>query len=238
MAPYSALRLLASVIFAIGATAQRHPLTDVPPSAPGIEHKEWFPEHFSLQFPAGKQIEVVAGLNNLGEESYNVTAIYGSLNAAHDFSLFFQNFTGLPYYDVLAPGGQVSLAYYFITAPNLPPRDFQVALTAFYNTETQGFATTFFNKTITIVEQPRFIDFELIFLWLLMLGLLGGGGYLLYNYLSSIGWIKKARKGKGKKIEPRNEDSSEWLKGTHYGTTKPSRKGSKELKKAAETKTS
>jgi len=51
-----------------------------------------------------------------------------------------------------------------------------VALTAFYNTETQGFATTFFNKTITIVEQPRIIDFELIFLWLLMLGLLGGGG--------------------------------------------------------------
>lgn len=31
-----------------------------------------------------------------------------------------------PYYDVLAPGGQVSLAYYFITAFNLPPRDFQV----------------------------------------------------------------------------------------------------------------
>ena len=41
------------------------------------------------------QIEVVAGLNNLGDESYNVTAIYGSLNAAHDFKLYFQNFTGL-----------------------------------------------------------------------------------------------------------------------------------------------
>lgn len=52
----------------------------------------------------------------------------------------------------------------------------QVALTAFYNTETQGFATTFFNKTITIVEQPRLIDLELIFLWLLMLSLMGGGG--------------------------------------------------------------
>jgi len=35
-----------------------------------------------------------------------------------------------PYYDMLAPGGQVSLAYYFITAPNLPPREFQVPFPA------------------------------------------------------------------------------------------------------------
>ena len=41
---------------ACGAAAQRHPLTDIPPPAPGIEHKEWFPEFFSLQFPAGKQV--------------------------------------------------------------------------------------------------------------------------------------------------------------------------------------
>ena len=44
-------------------------------------------------------------------------------------------------------------------------------------------------------------------------------GYLLYTYLSSTGWIKKARKGKGKKIEARNEDPSEWLKGTHYSAS-------------------
>lgn len=208
-------------------------MTDIPPPAPGIEHKEWFPEFFSLQFPAGKQIEVVAGLYNGGDETYNVTAIYGSLNAATDFRYYFQNFTGLPYYDILAPGQQVSLAYQFITALNLPPREFQVALTAFYNTATQGFATTFFNQTITIVEQPRLIDLELIFLWLLLLSLLGGGGYLGYTYASSAGWIRKTRKSRSnKKVEPRNPDSNaDWLKGTYYGTTKPSRKSSKDLKR-------
>lgn len=41
------------------------------------------------------QIEVVAGLYNGGDETYNVTAIYGSLNAATDFKFYFQNFTGL-----------------------------------------------------------------------------------------------------------------------------------------------
>lgn len=38
---------------ASGEAQTRHPLTDIPPEAPGIEHKFWFPEHYSLAFPAG-----------------------------------------------------------------------------------------------------------------------------------------------------------------------------------------
>ena len=45
--------------------------------------------------------------------------------------------------------------------------------------EAQGFATTFFNRTIDIVEKPRIVDLELIFLYLLLLALLGGGGTTL-----------------------------------------------------------
>lgn len=41
------------------------------------------------------QIEALVGLYNGGDTTYNVTAIYGSLNAAHDYRLFFQNFSGL-----------------------------------------------------------------------------------------------------------------------------------------------
>lgn len=65
-------------------------------------------------------------------------------------------------------------------------------------------------------------------------------GYLLYDYLGSSGWIKKSRKTKvTKKVEAPNPDAAnEWLKGTFYGSTKPSRKGLKEFKKAADTRTS
>lgn len=38
------------------AGQQRHPLTDIPPEAPGIEYKQWFPEHYTLDFPAGDQV--------------------------------------------------------------------------------------------------------------------------------------------------------------------------------------
>ena len=41
------------------------------------------------------QVEAVVGLHNAGDESYNITAIFGSLNAAHDYNLFFQNFSGM-----------------------------------------------------------------------------------------------------------------------------------------------
>ena len=45
---------LCAVLGALGQ--QRHPLTDIPPEAPGVEHKEWFPEHYALEFPAGDQV--------------------------------------------------------------------------------------------------------------------------------------------------------------------------------------
>lgn len=206
-----------------------------------MEHKFWLPEHYSLAFPAGDQIEVVAGLYNGGDEAYNVSAIYGSLNAAHDYRLFFQNFSGMPYYVTVSPGESVSLSYSFMTASNLPPREFLVALTVFYNTQTKGFASTFFNRTIDIVEKPRIIDFELIFLWLFLLGLLAGVGYLGFNYLTSAGFIKKGRKAKpSRRAEATNPNGkSEWLEGTFYTTAKPSgKKSSKDLKKLSEAKAS
>lgn len=53
-------------------------------------------------------------------------------------------------------------------------------------------------------------------------------GWLGYQYLNNLGYIKKARKGRtGKKVEPTgNQDNTEWLKGTYYGSTKPSRQAS------------
>ena len=101
----------------------------------------------------------------------------------------------------------------------------QVALTVFYQSESYSFATTFFNKTIDIVEKPRWVDIELIFLWLLLLGLAAGAGWLGYNYLTNSGYIKKTRKGRAtRKPEATGpRDDTEWLKGTYYGSTKPSR---------------
>ena len=52
----------------------------------------------------------------------------------------------------------------------------QIALTVFYNTPTGGYASTFFNRTVDIIEPPSYIDTQLLFLWLLLLAGLGAAG--------------------------------------------------------------
>lgn len=61
--------------------------------------------------------------------------------------------------------------------PNLSPRDFVVALTLFYEDE-QGamLSSTFFNGTVEIVEQKKMIDTEMLFLYLILLGIASGIG--------------------------------------------------------------
>ena len=52
----------------------------------------------------------------------------------------------------------------------------QVALTVFYNTPTEAFSTTFFNKTVDVVEPPQYVDTQLLFLWLLFLAGIAAAG--------------------------------------------------------------
>ena len=47
-------------------------------------------------------------------------------------------------------------------------------------------------------------------------------GWLAYQYLSSQGYIRKTKKKPSKKTDG-TIDNAEWLKGTYYGKTKPSR---------------
>lgn len=56
----------------------------------------------------------------------------------------------------------------------------QVALTVFYAAEggANYYANTFFNRTIDIVETPKWVDTELLFLWLLLLAAVSVGGEL------------------------------------------------------------
>lgn len=68
------------------------------------------------------------------------------------------------YFQVVQPGAELSLEYKFYPDARLPsPRDFVVALTAFYFDNAGTFySSTFFNQTVTIVEIPKLVDWELL----------------------------------------------------------------------------
>ena len=63
---------------------------------------------------------------------------------------------------------------------NIHQRAFSIALTVFYkdlsNDISGKHATTFFNKTVEIVEQPRWVDTEAISMYLTLAAILAGIG--------------------------------------------------------------
>ena len=148
----------------------------------------------------------------------------GSLNSPTDFSIFVQNFTQQTYFEAVLPGKESSFEYKFMPDPRVEPRDFIVALTVIYQ-DTKGvyYSNTFFNQTIEIIEVKKLVDWELLFLYVFIFGLIAGIGYLIYSsvapHLQSLGYISKKSKTKkvaaGPKVQT-EEEAEDWLKGTNY----------------------
>lgn len=207
-------------------SSYKHPLTDLPPSG-DITVNHFFPNHPVTKFPAGEQIKVVAGIHNDASSGYNISAIMGSINIPNEFSQYIQNFTQQLYFVMLEPGEELSVEYAFHPDRLLAGREFQLALTLFYE-DTKGgfFSTTFFNQTVDFTEIEKLIDTEAIFLYLLFIAAIGAAGFWGYKSLAGVTGMKVKTKSKPK---PRTDaakesDAGDWLKGTNYD---PNRKATK-----------
>lgn len=79
------------------------------------------------------------------------------------------------YFKELPAGQEVSLEYKFRIAPQVPTRDFFVAVHLVYEEVTgQGFySNTVFNGTIEVVEKAKLIDTEGIFMYLMIAATFG-----------------------------------------------------------------
>lgn len=91
----------------------QHPLTNMPPTAEGIETTYYLPKYSSLKFPIGEVITILCHLTNEGDKPYNVTAIMGSLNSPYDFNFHIQNYTYKQIGLVVKPGDEATFEYQF-----------------------------------------------------------------------------------------------------------------------------
>lgn len=220
----TAFLLLLTLALAAGvsAQAQTHPLTAMPAAAPGVEIQSWFPDHGRLEFPVGEKVDVVLSFHNGGDEALTVAGITGSINSPAAFNIYVNNLTSMAYDVVVPPRDEASLQYSFTPNKAIVPREFLVALTAFYTNPTgQTFSTTFFNKTSNIVETPTWVDFELLGLYGGFLVALAGIGYLIFKWLSGFSWFraqirKRPSKAPVAPAAPVELAENEWLKGTFY----------------------
>lgn len=130
--------------------AFKHPLTDMPGAADDIETAPYFPNHPDHKLPIGDVVTTLCHLTNTGSSYYNISAIMGSLNAPFDFRHHFQNYSYKPIGMVVKGGEEISLKYSFQLHPDLEPVEYQLAITVFYESESESFSTTFFNQVSTI----------------------------------------------------------------------------------------
>ncbi|MEW5307889.1 MAG: hypothetical protein WDW36_010258 [Sanguina aurantia] len=207
------------------AQPYQHPLTNMPPAGPGLTTGYFFPDHANKNFPAGELVKVVLGIHNEGPETYNITAVMGSINAPNDFKVYVQNLTRQMYMQMLEPGQELSLEYTMMPSKDLPARDFIMAITLFYSDKRFAMkSSTFFNSTVEVVEVKKFIDTDLLFLYLLLLSIFGAAGYFLLQYIQGLGFLKNVGK-KSKRVETSQRDSDdEWLKGSNYEAVKRKQK--------------
>lgn len=193
-----------------------------PPGSLSVAH--YFPEHPNKQFPAGGEIKVVVSAHNDAKTPYNITAMMGSLNSPTDFDMYIQNFTQQVYFQLLPPGEELSVEYTFRPDPILSPREFIVALHLIYEDPATGalHSNTVFNSTIDIVEMPKLVDTEMLFMYLMLISVAVGGGYYTYlNVADKMGLNKgKAKKAKKASAAPAEFDADEWVKNTNYDVQK------------------
>jgi hypothetical protein len=213
----AALLLLAG--FMAGAMAQSAELLNTLPAPGALTTAIYFPDHPTKQFPAGDIITAVISAHNDNTKAYNLTAIVASLNSPMDFSMYIQNFTHRVYFEELPPGEERTLEYKFQLAQQVPTRDFQVAIHLIYeDVGSSGYySNVAFNATIEVVEKPKLVDMEGIFMYLMIAAALGGTGYWFFVNASDKLGVKKATK-KSKKGDGRAAafDEDEWIKDTPY----------------------
>lgn len=141
----------------------------------------------------------------------------GSLNGMQ-FEQYYQNvflilfqFTKRDFNYTVAPNGKLTLAYRFATYIDLEPGDYILALTVFYETLTDEYATTFFNQTVTIHEERSKYDFQTIssfvFLFLII-------GFILYLFLGNKKGHKTTGSAEKTTVYIYNFQKEEWLKET------------------------
>jgi hypothetical protein len=194
-----------------------------PPAAPGVELQTWFPNHPLLQFPLGEPVEVIIGVSNSGSEAYDVTNLAGSLHSSTQWKTWVQNFTAVRTHAHLKPGEQISLRYSLRPDPMLHVREFQVAIHVFYkNKAGVRFHGVAMNKTIDVIELPKWIDLQLLGLLAMFFAALAGISFLVYRWVQSMGYLKQTTKRRPAARVPLDKadsaEPSQWLKGTFYDT--------------------
>eukprot|EP01118_Nematostelium_gracile_P008857 TRINITY_DN2956_c0_g1_i1.p1 TRINITY_DN2956_c0_g1~~TRINITY_DN2956_c0_g1_i1.p1 ORF type:complete len:288 (+),score=80.62 TRINITY_DN2956_c0_g1_i1:132-866(+) len=190
-------------------------------ASPDVVTTVLFPDFPNTVFPLGKEINVLIGVENVGEESFNVTSISAALRYPTDWRYFIQNYTRVAQFVTVQPGDQTTFLYRFMPDAMLEAREFGLSGQLFYSDlHGNNFTSYFFNQTISLIESSDSIDAQTLFTYV---GVIGVAGLILFVVYKSVGAEKKTKRAP--KVETGTQGSTvvddEWLEGTHAKPKSP-----------------
>jgi len=148
----------------------------------------FFPLYPSQAFPLGTPIELVLGVDNIGQtKTFNITYIGGSLRHNQEPTQVLQNFSFLSYGEVVRPGRSVSFPWWFFPDHMLEPAAYFLVVQVEYTDDSNiNYTSLGFNGTVHMVDTDQTSIFSL-FTYLITLILAGLGGYYYFKKGSGSG---------------------------------------------------
>ncbi len=178
----------------------------------------------------GKHIAAVVGIRNTGDGGFNTTVIQANLALVSDPSGNVMNFTGnsleMP---ELQKDEEVTFQYFMPLHHSLPTRSFYLNINLYSQgaSEDVYFVKQAFNSTIDLIEEPTWIDLQLLGLYAVLAGILGLGAWGLRDFAAERGLLgsqastakksSRAKSSTSKKSSTKKAAAAgqnEWLAGT------------------------
>lgn len=155
-------------------------------------------EIFGVKLINGHATEARLSITNDEPTPIGVSIVGGSLiQEAAGQSQIVRNLTAQRYSLEIPAGAEETVPYTFTT--ELHPQDLRLQLVAVLKDSKDAFYTVpVYNETVSIVEAPTsFFDPQIIFLYLVLLGVFGGTVYFIYNTWITTFFPQKKGRGKG-----------------------------------------
>lgn len=196
-----------------------------------------FPDYPDKRLPIDKELTMLIGVTNNGNEVYNISVVGASLHSPYDFNYYIQNFSYKQFQDVLPPTAQYTLEYRFTPDAKLQALDYWFSAFIIVNGTRRIYKQIPINGTLTLTAEGNSFLFDVIQM-LATLVVVGGVGFGIFTILTG-GKYNKTKKTKGQAPAPKaeateNDGEDDWDIGvpTQIKAKAINRKGKKQTKKA------
>ncbi|ESP02607.1 hypothetical protein LOTGIDRAFT_138147, partial [Lottia gigantea] len=121
------------------------------------------------ELPAGRLVRILVGFTNNGDKDFTVESMDASFRYPQDYSFYLQNYTTVPFGQVVEPKRQATFEYFFTPSDAFSGRPFGLTVMLNYKDATGAeFANAVFNETITVVEPEEGLDAETFFMYVFL----------------------------------------------------------------------